>query len=84
MAYLETWDLLGVRVARDLTAYLATRVCPAKRWVLSALWIAVSSSLLLIRPIKCGLLVSRHMLDQHALLVKEIAESRKEESAGTW
>jgi len=31
MAYLETWDLLGVRVARDLTAYLATRVCPAKR-----------------------------------------------------
>lgn len=31
MAYLETWDLLGVQVARDLMAYLATQVCLAKR-----------------------------------------------------
>lgn len=31
MAYLETWDFLGVRVARDLTAYLAAPVCRAKR-----------------------------------------------------
>lgn len=31
MAYLEMWDFLGLQVARDLMAYLATRVCPAKR-----------------------------------------------------
>lgn len=30
-AYLETWDLLGVQVARDLTAHLAAQVCQAKR-----------------------------------------------------
>lgn len=46
MAYLETWDLLGVQVAQDLMAYLATQVCLAKRWVLSIVWIAVPLSLL--------------------------------------
>lgn len=35
MAYLEMWDILGIQVAQDLLAYLATQVCPAKRWVLS-------------------------------------------------
>lgn len=54
MAYPETWDLLAVQAARDLMAYLATQVCLAKRWVLSVPWIAVSSSWLLIRHIKCG------------------------------
>lgn len=41
MAYLETWDFLGVRVARDLTAYLAAPVCRAKRWVPSIPWVAI-------------------------------------------
>lgn len=31
MAYLEMWDLLGIRVAKDLVAYLALQVCRAKR-----------------------------------------------------
>lgn len=31
MAYLERWDILGIQVAQDLLAYLATQVCPAKR-----------------------------------------------------
>lgn len=30
-AYLETWDLLGVQVARDSVAHLAAQVCQAKR-----------------------------------------------------
>ena len=35
MAYPEMWDFLGIQVARDLMAYLATQVYLAKRWVLS-------------------------------------------------
>lgn len=31
MAYLEMWDFLGIQVAQDLMAYLATQVCLAKR-----------------------------------------------------
>lgn len=31
MAYLETWELLGVQVARGLMAYLVALVCRAKR-----------------------------------------------------
>lgn len=66
MAYLEMWDLLGIRVAKDLVAYLALQVCRAKRWVLSILWIAVALSLLLIGHIKCGLLISQDLLDEHS------------------
>lgn len=33
MASLGTWDLLGILVAQDLMAYLATQVHLVKRWV---------------------------------------------------
>lgn len=47
MAYLEIWDFLGLQVAQDLVAHLATQVCLAKRWVLSVSWVTVPSLLVI-------------------------------------
>lgn len=47
MACPEIWDFLGIQVAQELMASLATQVRPARRWVLSVLWMAVSSTLVI-------------------------------------